>query len=300
MKTIKITKYKGYTIMYRNSKFFAKHKNIERLFNDKEEDVVKDIEKEIHSKEAEENIAKEQKEMKKQQEKLSKTAIEFDSNEFKQSINTLDKYVREAKLYFLNNTLTIKEMDPANVAMLYHKIHYKGTLTKTTSININTIHSFLKKSAMFKSEKIRASFTIDTAKREYIVLSDGFGEVIIPTIDLDKKEEKVPELKFNTKIHITKTELNKVITLAGAVADSVKFEVKNKKFYIKAGDTLRLNKEVCNAEGNDAIAKYSIEYLKKGCVPGKELIIQFNKDYPIKIEDEKGNIFILAPRIEGD
>ena len=54
-------------------------------------------------------------------------------------------------------------------------------------------------------------------------------------------------------------------------------------------------------------AKYSIEYLKKMITASKltnEVRIQFNKDYPLKLEykavDKLLLSFVLAPRVEND
>ncbi len=54
-------------------------------------------------------------------------------------------------------------------------------------------------------------------------------------------------------------------------------------------------------------AKYSIEYLKKminGSKLSDDVLIQFNKDYPLKLEyktvDKVMLSFILAPRVEND
>ena len=54
-------------------------------------------------------------------------------------------------------------------------------------------------------------------------------------------------------------------------------------------------------------AKYSIEYLKKmiqGSKIADNVTIQFNKDYPLKLDymavDKVSLSFVLAPRVEND
>ena len=54
-------------------------------------------------------------------------------------------------------------------------------------------------------------------------------------------------------------------------------------------------------------SKYSIEYLKKmmaGSKLAEEVSIQFNKDYPLKLEyktvDKVMLSFVLAPRVENE
>ena len=68
-------------------------------------------------------------------------------------------------------------------------------------------------------------------------------------------------------------------------------------YYAKTGTT-----------GDDKVkAKYSIEYLKKminGSKLSEEVLVQFNTDYPLKLEyksvDKVMLSFILAPRVEND
>lgn len=53
-------------------------------------------------------------------------------------------------------------------------------------------------------------------------------------------------------------------------------------------------------EQPDAKSKYSIEYLRKKYFHEQTIIIQFSKDYPVKISDDKGNWVLLAPRVDND
>ena len=80
------------------------------------------------------------------------------------------------------------------------------------------------------------------------------------------------------------------------------------------GSILRLSSDAhsdnnkIEVEGTAKIkAKYSIEYLKKmigGSKLADEVSIQFNKDYPLKLEyktiDKVLLSFILAPRVENE
>ena len=138
----------------------------------------------------------------------------------------------------------------------------------------------------------------------------------LPIIDLEEKEHKVPELKFNATIQTSASILNSAIEDADIVADSVSFMAEPKKFIVSAdGDLSQANIEVkegdsvkINVEGSEKIkSKYSIEYLKKMIGASKladEVTIQFNKDYPLKLEyktvDKLILSFILAPRVENE
>jgi len=109
---------------------------------------------------------------------------------------------------------------------------------------------------------------------------------------------------------------NEAIEDADIVAESVSFIGEPNKFTIRAeGDLSQAKIDInesdstkINVDGQDPIkSKYSIEYLKKMINSSKladDLTIQFNKDYPLKLEyktiDKVTMSFILAPRVEND
>jgi DNA polymerase III sliding clamp (beta) subunit (PCNA family) len=80
-------------------------------------------------------------------------------------------------------------------------------------------------------------------------------------------------------------------------------ELNQAKIEMKEDESTRIS-----MNGDERVkAKYSIEYLKKminGSKLSDEVIIQFNKDYPLKLEyktvDKVMLSFILAPRVEND
>ena len=138
----------------------------------------------------------------------------------------------------------------------------------------------------------------------------------LPIIELEEKEQKVPDLKFPISIKTTSSIFNEAIGDVDVVGESVAFIAEPKKFTLKAeGDLNQANIEIkeddstkISTTSDEKIkAKYSIEYLKKminGSKLSDEVIIQFNKDYPLKLEyksvDKVMLSFILAPRVEND
>ena len=73
------------------------------------------------------------------------------------------------------------------------------------------------------------------------------------------------------------------------------------KIEIKESENTKINTTA------PAKAKYSVEYLKKminGSKLADTVTIQFNKDYPLKLDyktvDKLSLSFILAPRVEND
>ena len=138
----------------------------------------------------------------------------------------------------------------------------------------------------------------------------------LPIIELEDKEQKVPDLKFPISVRTSSSILNEAIADVDVVGESVAFIAEPKKFILQAeGDLNQARIEIKEDEstkistsGDEKVkAKYSIEYLKKminGSKLSDEVTISFNKDYPLKLDyktvDKVMLSFILAPRVEND
>ena len=136
----------------------------------------------------------------------------------------------------------------------------------------------------------------------------------LPIIELEEKEQKIPDLKFPVSVTMPSSTLTNVIEDADIVAESVTFEVEKGKFTVHAiGDLSQAKIEVkagddVKIEADERVkAKYSIEYLKKmigGSKLSENAEIRFNRDYPLKLDfkvvDKLLLSFILAPRVEND
>ncbi|MBU1974489.1 MAG: hypothetical protein KKH52_03785, partial [Nanoarchaeota archaeon] len=138
----------------------------------------------------------------------------------------------------------------------------------------------------------------------------------IPTLELDDKEQRVPELTFPLAIHTKSSILAEAIEDVSVVAESVTFLGEKEQLSVKAeGDLSKAFIEIkpddqtaINTESTDKHkAKYSLEYLKKMIAGGKlsdQVSLYFNTDYPLKLEykvtDRLLLSFILAPRVDND
>jgi proliferating cell nuclear antigen PCNA len=136
----------------------------------------------------------------------------------------------------------------------------------------------------------------------------------LPIIELEEKDQKVPELKFTATIKMPCTMFNDAIADADVVAESVAFVAEPKHFTILAdGDLSQAKIEMAEDKSihvtahEKVKAKYSIEYLKK-MIGGSKLSdvveVHFGKDYPLRLDyktlDKVMLSFILAPRVEND
>ena len=237
----------------------------------------------------------------------------------KESISIISDLVNEARFKINQNAIELVAMDPANVAMVVFKLlsscFTEYDVKKDTEIAINL--SNLKQVLRRASPKDMLTLELDSDNRLKIELKSNTTRTFnLPIIELEEKEQKVPDLKFPITVRTSSSILNEAIADADVVGESVSFIAEPNKFTLLAEGDLNQAKieikedettKVSTTTDEKIKAKYSIEYLKKminGSKLSDEVIIQFNKDYPLKLEyksvDKVMLSFILAPRVEND
>ncbi len=213
----------------------------------------------------------------------------------KDSISVISDLVNEARFKITRDGLELIAMDPANVAMVIFKLlsssftEYDVEKEQEIAVNLANFKQILRR--VGASDIL--TLEIATENKLQIQLKGGTTRTFsLPLIELEEKEQRVPNLTFPIHIGTTSTVLNDAISDADIVAESVTFAADTK---IKSESPAKIK------------AKYSIEYLKKMINAGKlanEVSIFFNQDYPLKLEykvvDKLLLSFILAPRVEND
>jgi proliferating cell nuclear antigen len=238
---------------------------------------------------------------------------------FKESISIISDMVNEARFKITPDAIELVAMDPANVAMVIFKLlsssftEYKVTKRLDLAINLSNLKQILRR---VNPTDVVAIELDDENKLTLQIKGTTVRTFSLPIIDIEDKEQKVPELKFPLTIRVSSALLSDAIEDADIVAEAVTFFAEPKKFTLLAeGDLSNAKIEMIEgedvkitAEGSIAIkAKYSIEYLKKmitGAKLADKVQIQFNKDYPLRLDykvvDKLQLAFILAPRVEND
>lgn len=236
----------------------------------------------------------------------------------KDSISVISDLVNEARFKITRDGLELIAMDPANVAMVIFKLlsssftEYDVEKEQEIAINLANFKQILR--------RVGASdiLTLELAENKLqIQLKGGTTRTFsLPLIEIEEKEQRVPNLTFPIAIGTHSSVLNDAIADVDIVAESVTFSAEPDKLTISAeGDLSKAHIEIKSNEETKIKsespakikAKYSIEYLKKMINAGKlanEVSIFFNQDYPLKIEykivDKLLLSFILAPRVEND
>jgi proliferating cell nuclear antigen len=236
----------------------------------------------------------------------------------KDSITIISDLVTEARFKITKDAMELVAMDPANVAMVIFKLlsssftEYSLKEDVEIAINLNNLKQILRRA---KANDM-VSLELAENKLKIQLKSNTTRTFNLPIIELEEKEQKVPDLKFPVKITLPCSVLDEAVEDANIVAESLMFEAESKKFNILAeGDLSQAKIEIkeddsikIGVEGSSKVkAKYSIEYLKKMVGASKlseNVEVRFNKDYPLRLDykevDKLMLSFILAPRVEND
>lgn len=238
---------------------------------------------------------------------------------FKESISIISELVTEAKFKVTKNGLELVAMDAANVAMVIFNMlstcftQYEVKDDEEMAINLNNLKQILRRA---KGDDILTLETTDDNRLKVQMRSNTIRSFTIPTLEIETKEQRVPELSFPYLIEMDSTLLSDSMDDVSVVAESVTFLGEKGQLSIKAeGDLSKAFIEikpdentVIKADIDDKFkSKYSLEYLKKMVAAGKlveKATLKFNTDYPLKLEykliDKLMLAFILAPRVDND
>ncbi|OYT31620.1 proliferating cell nuclear antigen (pcna) [Candidatus Woesearchaeota archaeon ex4484_78] len=242
-----------------------------------------------------------------------------DSSLLKDSISVISDLVSEARFKISRDGLELIAMDPANVAMVVFKllsscfVEYDLEKDVEIAVNLTSFKQILKRSSpndivsleLTEDNKLKVQFKGSTTRT-----------FSLPLIELEEKEQRVPNLSFPVLVSTDSSILNAAIADADIVAESVTFGADPEKFTVAAeGDSSKVFVEIKPNEKTsiksetsaNVRAKYSIEYLKKmmnGSKLASDVNVFFNQNYPLKLEykvvDKLLLSFILAPRVEND
>lgn len=234
----------------------------------------------------------------------------------KDSISIISELVNETRIRVTSAGIELIAMDPANVAMIVFRMmpsaftEYDVDKPVDIAINLANFRQILRRA------NATDTLTLQLAgnKLRVQMKSSSTRTFDLPIIDIEEKEQKIPELKFPVSVQTSSLILNEAIGDADTVAESVSFlaepglfalnaegDMNTAAIEIKAGDTTKVE------ASEKAKSKYSVEYLKKMIEASKladNVTIQFNKDYPLKLTyatvDKVMLSFILAPRVDND
>jgi proliferating cell nuclear antigen len=233
----------------------------------------------------------------------------------KDSISIIADLVTEAQFKINPDCLELIAMDPASVAMVTFKLlsssfeEYDVKEEQVIGVNLNNLKQVLRRAT-------NCSITLEFTESHMKLLMKGKStkNFMIPLIDLEDSEKKIPSLDFKATVVTESSILSEVVEDMDIVGESVSFEVENNALKVSSkGDLSKADVDISSDEQTKIVAdekyksKYSIEYLKKmiqGSKLAPQVTMQFANDYPMRLEYKVLNklqlAFILAPRVDND
>jgi len=237
----------------------------------------------------------------------------------KDSVNIISELVNEVTLKIDQNKIELIALDPANVAMVIFRllssafVEYEVDKPEEISVNLDSLKQILRRA------KPRDVVTIELGKKNQLTIKfkgESSKTFNIALIDLEDKQQKIPDLKFPLRVELPSIMFDESIEDMGVIAESVALIAEKDRFTIQAESKLNTAKvevtpdeeiKIIINDSNPVLARYSIEYLKKISKASKlcdVVFLEFDKEYPLKavfrVMDKLDLQFILAPRVSND
>jgi len=227
------------------------------------------------------------------------------------ALNVVSELINEASVKFTNDGLQIKTMDRANVAMVLFKykkegfVEYNCPTEETFGLDLSQLLKILKR--IDGKDKLTMEF------KDMITMRSSKKKFTAPLLaDLADKSQEPPALTFKATVKAKGKDISDAIEDAAVVGESISLVATKGRFAITAkGDLNSAETDVVQTElvvqdESEVVGRYAIEYLQKmikGAKISDEVTMRFAKDYPLKMEFNKGNVelgIILAPRVDND
>jgi proliferating cell nuclear antigen len=238
------------------------------------------------------------------------------SEKLKEAIESVSTLVDEAKLKHTPEGLSVKAVDPANVAMV--SLELAGDAFESfeatdgeLGIDLTKLNDIMEMAE--KGDSIELD--LDETAHKLVLRMRGLSytmSLLDPTSI--RKEPKVPTLDLPAHIVIRGEDLKRAVKAAEKVSDYMSIGVRGEIFFMEAeGDTdnvqLEMTKEqLVDFKPGEAKSLFSLDYLTDiSKIAGKtpEVIIEVGRDYPLKIRfkiaEGHGDVsYMLAPRVESE
>lgn len=235
---------------------------------------------------------------------------------FKDSISIISELVTEGHFKVTSDAVELVAMDPGTVAMVIFKlfsssfVEYDIKDTTTIAINLGNLKQVLRRAK--PSDQL--TLELDENKLKITLKGSSTRTFHLPLIDIEEKEQKIPDLSFKATVTCSSNVINEAIEDVDIIGESVSFEAENQTLKVSSiGDLSKANVAIPSDDNTKIVAeeaqkaKYSIEYLKRiilGSKVADKCVMKFSTNYPMRMEYTVLNrlqlAFILAPRMDND
>ena len=238
------------------------------------------------------------------------------AEKLKDSVESISALVDEAKFRITPEGISVKAVDPANVAMVSFELSKDAFDSFEASegelgIDLTKLGSILDMAD--KADNIELELDENTHKLVIIMSGLSYTMSLLDPSSI-RKEPKVPTLDLPVRIVIRGEDIKRAVKAAEKVGDYMSMGVNGEIFFMGAeGDTDKVlvemtKDQLIDFKAGEAQSLFSLDYLSDiSKIAGKasEVTIDIGKDYPlklnIKIAEGHGKVsYMLAPRVESE
>lgn len=240
----------------------------------------------------------------------------IDADILKSSIETLSVLVDEARFRISPEGLSVRAVDPANVAMVSFELNSNAFDEFSADdceigMDLSKINDIF--SVAGRDDKV--TMELDEMSQK---LSLQLGGLSYTLALLDpstiRAEPRIPQLELPAEAVLNGKDLQRAVKAAEKISDHMLLGIEGDVFYMEAeGDTDRVRldmpkDQLIDLKSGDARSLFSLDYLSdivKPASKSNEITVELGKDFPVKIgfsiANGAGKVgYLLAPRIESD
>ena len=232
------------------------------------------------------------------------------AEKLKDSIESISTLVDEARFRLAQNGISVRAVDPANVAMAYFRIpadlfsEFNIENEHVLGVNLENLKAVLRRckpgaSLIMDREDNTLKLSIsDRVKRDFT----------LALLDVGGDDKELPVWEFNSVIKLSSDALSEVVEDCSVVSDACTLIAEPDKFIVEARGLNAARAEFSSDEieihSASSRARFSLEYLGKfikGSKISDRATINFSQNHPMRLDFPTGNVllsFVLAPRIE--
>ena len=234
----------------------------------------------------------------------------------KDAIASLAVIVDEVRFRIKPEGISVKAVDPANVAMVVFELgssafdEYSADESEI-GIDLNKITDLL--GITDKGDTVRMELEEGNHK---LLIDVGGLSYTLSLLDPStiRAEPRIPQLELPAKVVMNGADLRRAVKAAEKISDHMIMGVTGDTFYMEAkGDTDQVRLEMgrdqlIDLKTGEASSLFSLDYLTDIVKPTNkvnEVSLSLGRDFPVIIDFEIANgagriSYLLAPRIESD
>lgn len=237
------------------------------------------------------------------------------SEALKRVVDVISTLVDEAKLIINSESINVKAVDPAHVAMIDLRLS-KDAFEEYEATDMELGLDIVKFKEVLNIAKATDIVSIkhDEDRNRLVINIENITRWMSLVDTAGMSDSKVPSLNLPVKVVIRTQELKQGILASKSVSDHITIVITSNGFELSSeGDTdsvnLKLAKDLLEELECEEKVKsmFSLDYFSSmiKSITSELVTMNLGSDYPIRLEfeiaDGNGSVnFLLAPRIESD